>query len=199
MGLNVHNHRLQSRSLCKPLTVLHLLTARGSNQHIHITRRAFVRANDTEIQTHFVQGERDVLVGLRLYLHLQFLIGHASRQADLFGDNCGRGQCKRHVFGACATFLDETTQGFSDFIKFFDVTVRNPAPLQGLDGAALKNQVSGLVVCQFDQLDTGGTDVNAHQRRGLAAEQSSHRNQDDSPSTHKNKATKLHISHGCYQ
>ena len=91
MGLNVHNHRLQSSSLCKPLTVLHLLAARGSNQHIHISRRAFVRANNAEIQTHFVQREGDVLVGLRLYLHLQLLIGHASGQADFFGDNCGGG------------------------------------------------------------------------------------------------------------
>ena len=117
MRLNIHHHRLEPRRLSQTLTILDFFPARRGNKHIHVTWCVLAGPNDTEIQTHFIQGEGNVLVGFRLHLHFQLLVGHAIRQGDFFGDDGRRRQGERDVFGACAAFFDNAAQGIGDFIN----------------------------------------------------------------------------------
>jgi hypothetical protein len=62
-------------------------------------------ADHAEVQAHFVERERDVLVGLGLDLHLELLVGQAAREDDLLGDDGGRRQRHRDVAVRVPLFL----------------------------------------------------------------------------------------------
>ena len=67
------------------------------------------------------------------------------------------------MFCASSTLFDNSTNSLSNFVKFFDIAVRNPASLQRLDGAPVEYQVSGFVAAQLHQLDAGRRDVYTQQ------------------------------------
>ena len=64
---------------------------------------------------------------------------------------------------AGSTLFDNSTNSFSNFVKFFDIAVRDPASFQRLDGASVEHEIPGLVTAQFHQLHAGRRDVYAQQ------------------------------------
>ena len=83
MGFDVENGRLQSSGLRQPLAILDTILARCSDQHLDITGRRLAWADHAKVETDFIEGERDVLVGFRLDLNFELFVPQASRQDDL--------------------------------------------------------------------------------------------------------------------
>ena len=134
---------------------MHFFFAGCSDQYVHITGGVGARANHTEVETHFVQGKRDVLVGFGFDLHFELQVTQATRQDDALGDDSRGRQCQRHIFGAGATLLDQAAHSFGHLIEFFNVAVHDPATLQRLDGTAFQHKCSGFVPVQLHQLHAG--------------------------------------------
>ena len=54
-----------------------------------------------------------------------------------------------------SAFFNNSANSFSNFVKFFDIAVCDPASLERLDGAPVKYQVPCLVAAQLHQLYAG--------------------------------------------
>jgi len=74
-------------------------------------------------------------------------------------------------------FLTARRTSICNFFKLLNVAIGNPTALQWLDRAMLKDQTTDFVMAQLDQLDTGRTDVQPEQRRGLSTKQGPQRDQ----------------------
>jgi hypothetical protein len=110
------------------------------------------------------------LVGLGLDLDFQLGFAQATRENDFLGNHSGSRQGHGHLLGTRAAFFDHAANRFGYFFEFLDVTIGNPAAFQWFYGTAVQHQIAGLVTAQFDQLDAGGTDIYAQQRRFLSIE-----------------------------
>ncbi len=64
IGLDIDHDRLQPRRLGHGHPVVDLLLARGRNQHVDVVGRLRNGPEHLEVEVDFVEGERDVLVGL---------------------------------------------------------------------------------------------------------------------------------------
>ncbi len=155
VGFDVDDDGLEAGSFSQTLAVLDFLAAGSGYQYLDIAGRRGARADHAEIEADLFKRERDVLVGLRLDLDLQFGFRHAAGKDDFLGDDGRRGQRHGDTLGACAAFLHHTTDGLGNFVEFLDVTIGDPAALQGLDRTAFEHQVPGLVAAQLNQLDAG--------------------------------------------
>ena len=56
------------------------------------------------------------------------------------------GRASATFFVRVPLFLDNAAHCFSNLVEFFDVAIRYPATLQGLDSATFKNEASRLVL-----------------------------------------------------
>jgi len=110
-------------------------------------------ADDAEVETHLVQGERDVLVGLDLDLDLQVALGKAGRQDDLAGDDRRGRQRHGSEPGTGAAGLDHPAQGQGHLVEVLDIAVDDQVAVEGLEIAALQDPLAVARPAEFDQPD----------------------------------------------
>jgi hypothetical protein len=152
---DVDDQRLQAGRLGQALAVLHLFLARSGDQHLDVAGGRAAGADHAEVQAHFIERERDVLVGFGLDLDLQVLLGQAARQDNLLGDHRRGRQRHRNIARAGAALLDDAPHRLGDLVELLDVAVVDPAALQGLDGATLQDVPAVLPETELDELDAG--------------------------------------------
>ena len=133
--------------------VLDLLLARRRDQHLHLVRAGRCGTDDLEIQIDLFQREGNVLVRLRLDLHLHFLFLQVGRKNDLLGDHCRGRQGHGHELGGGAQALPAALHRLGDHFEVGDVAVDHGIPRQGLDGVPVDATGSLAPVGQFDHLD----------------------------------------------
>jgi hypothetical protein len=57
------------------------------------------------------------------------------------------------MFGLASTLAYHPSDCLSNFVKFLDIAVRDPATLQRLDRTALQDKVTSMIFTQLDELD----------------------------------------------
>jgi hypothetical protein len=111
----------------------------GGDQHLDVAGRRRAGADDAEVQAHFVERERDVLVGLGLDLQFHLFFAQTGRQHDLLGDH-GRLRHRHHdLLGLGAALADHTAHGLGHLVELLDLAVGDPALLEGLGRKTLEH------------------------------------------------------------
>jgi hypothetical protein len=169
--LDVQDDRRQPGRLGQALAILHAVLARRGEQHLDITQRCRARADDAEVETHFVERERNVLIGFGLDLKLHLFLAQTGGQDDLLGDDRGLRHRHHHLLGAGAALADHAAHGFGDFVELLDLAIGDPALLEGFEREAFEHKIARRGLAEFHQLDAGRTHVQPDHRRRLSAQQ----------------------------
>jgi hypothetical protein len=168
---DVQHHGLQAGRFGQALAVLHAVLAAGGDQHFHVAGGSGAGADDAKVQAHFIQRERDVLVGLGLDLQFHLFFAQARRQHDLLGDD-GRLRHGHHdLLGLGAALAEHPFHGGRDFVEFLDLAVGDPALFKGLGRKAFEHVFAARGLIEFHQLHAGRTDVQPDHGRVFATQQ----------------------------
>ena len=87
VGFHIHHARLEPRSVGNGDAIVHLLLARGGNEHLDLIRIVQRRSENLEVEVDLVERKGDVLVCLGLDLQLQLFLGLTGWNDDLFSDD----------------------------------------------------------------------------------------------------------------
>ena len=82
-------------------------------------------------------------------------------QDNFLGNDSRRRKRHGDILGFRAAFLDQPADRICNLVKFFDVAVGDPPPLERLNRTALEYKISSFISRQFYQLYTGRADVYA--------------------------------------
>ena len=93
--------------------------------------------SDLEIEVHFLERERDVLVRLALDLHLELFLAQARTEHDLLRDHRTRRHGHGDVLGAGRQALVRAAHRFGHGFEVVDIAVDDGIARQRLDGVAL--------------------------------------------------------------
>ena len=134
--LDVDDIGFQPRGFGSRHPVLDLFLAGRRDQDIDVVAVTDF-SEDLEVEVHFLERERNVLIGFRLDLQFHLLLAQATRQHDTLGDHRRCGQGHGHQLGAAGHASQTAAQGFGYRFEIGDVAVRYGISGKWLDGVAL--------------------------------------------------------------
>src|SRR5882762_1001288 len=170
-GLDVHHQRLEAGEMRDRDTVLDLLLACGGDQHLLILGVVRRRAERLEIQIHFLERERNVLVRLAFDLDFELVLAQPRGHHDLLGDHRAGRHRHRDVLGARAEALVRALHRIGCLLEVADVAVDHGIAKERLDGVALDSVGTFARFDDLEHLYGRRADVQPEQRRRLRLEQ----------------------------
>src|SRR5882724_1262172 len=170
-GLDVHHQRLETGEVRDRDTVLDLLLARGGDQHLLLLGVVRRRPERLEIQIHFLERERNVLVRLAFDLDFELVLAQPRRDHDLLGDHGAGRHRHRDVPGARAKALVRALHRIGRLLEIADVAVDHRIANERLDGIALDPVRTSARFNDLEHLYRRRADVQPEQRRRLRLEQ----------------------------
>ena len=131
--LHVHDERLQARRIGDGDAVFDFFLSRRRDQHFLLFRIVGRRPERLEIEVHFLERERDVLVRFGLDLQLELLFAKARGHHDPFRDDGAGRHGHRHMLRARAQTLVRAAHGIGYGFEVVDVAVNDCVARERLD------------------------------------------------------------------
>ena len=138
------------------------LGAGCAQQHI-LTIFAIVGAQHLKIETHFIKGEGNDLLGLQLHLTLQLLVAEAGINLDHLGYHVGAGHRSGGIVAVSRDQALEALERLADTLDILQLIV-NQRPFRGGNiGDRLEMKLARSAT-EGNGLDGLAAKINAHQR-----------------------------------
>src|SRR5207302_832723 len=132
-----HHQRREAGEVRDRDPVLDLLLAGGGDQHLLLLGVVRRRTERLEIEIHFLERERNVLVRLAFDLDFELIVVQPRRHDDLLGDHGAGRHRHRDMLGARAKALVRAFHRIGRLLEVADVAVDHRIANERFDGIAL--------------------------------------------------------------
>ena len=146
--------------------LLDVLGARRDQQHVEHVGIFLGRPDHFEVEADFFHREGDVLVGLHLDLALELVLAQGARHLDDLGDRGIAADRDGGFLGAGAGALHGALDRLADGIRIDDRFLVDRVRRSRLGRVGL-HAVLATAHAELDELDRGGSDVQAEQGSGF--------------------------------